>query len=58
MRYSWKNINKKSAAGVDKQTAGAFEEQLEENIASIVEHLKKKKYRAKLVRRVYIDKGK
>ena len=57
MRYSWKHINKKSAAGVDKQTARAFKEHFEDNIAIIVERLKRKKYRARLVRRVYIDKG-
>lgn len=58
MRYSWKHINKKSASGVDKQTAKVFKEKFEDNINTIAQHLRKKKYHAKLVRRVYIEKGK
>jgi RNA-directed DNA polymerase len=55
---AWKGINKKAAAGVDKKTAKEYARFLETNIEVIVDDLKKKKYRAKLVRRVDIPKGK
>jgi RNA-directed DNA polymerase len=54
---AWKRINKKAAAGADKVTAKVFKKNLEANINKIVSNLKRKRYRAKLVRRVYIDKG-
>jgi group II intron reverse transcriptase/maturase len=55
---AWKLLNKRAAAGNDKITAREYEENLEENIERIVENLKKKRYRAKMVRRTYIPKGK
>lgn len=60
LKQSWKLINKKSATGVDKISAKEFAEKLDENIEVLVKSLKRKSYRAKLVRRVHIpkDKGK
>ena len=55
---AWKLLNKRAAAGIDKVTAKKYEESLEENIEQIVENLKKKRYRARMVRRTYIPKGK
>lgn len=56
LRYAWKLLNKRAAAGVDRVTAREFESNLDENI-KVVDNLKNKRYRAKMVRRVYIDKG-
>jgi len=54
---AWKQINKKAAAGVDKVTAKEFESNLEQNLSELVDELKEKRYKAKLVRRVNIPKG-
>jgi RNA-directed DNA polymerase len=54
---AWKKLNKNAASGIDKVTAKDFEENLTENIRGIVEGLKRKRYRAKMVRRVFIPKG-
>ena len=43
--------------GVDQISAQEYEQHLEENIQDLVERLKQKRYRAKLVRRHYIPKG-
>jgi len=52
----WKGLNKDAASGVDEVTAEAYEENLEANINALVERLKNKQYRARLVRRSYILK--
>lgn len=52
----WKHLNKNAASGVDKVTAEAYGENLEANIQALVERLRGKRYRAKLVRRCYIPK--
>lgn len=57
LRETWSYLNKKSASGVDKVSAKEFAESLDENINKIVDHLKGNRYHAKLVRRVYIEKG-
>lgn len=57
LTLAWQKTNKKAAAGVDKVTTQEFEENLGENLRNIVEQLKGKRYRAKLVRRVDIPKG-
>lgn len=57
LKLAWKKLNKKAAAGVDDITYKEFEKNLEENLNKILESLKGKRYHAKLVRRVYIDKG-
>ena len=54
---AWKDINKKSATGIDKETASEFGSNLDKNIKELVEELKSKRYKAKLVKRVYIPKG-
>jgi len=54
--HAWKSLNKRAASGVDKVTADAYAEDLHGNIQRLVERLKTKRYRAKLVRRVYIPK--
>jgi group II intron reverse transcriptase/maturase len=53
---AWKSLNKGAASGVDRVTAEAYAEDLQGNIQRLVERLKAKRYRAKLVRRVYIPK--
>lgn len=55
---AWRKIKKSSAAGVDRETAKGFKANLDENIETMLEQLKTKKYRAKLVKRVYIPKNK
>jgi RNA-directed DNA polymerase len=54
---AWSEINKNAASGVDRVTAAEYEESLIENIRDLVRRLKEKRYRAKLVRRVYIPKA-
>lgn len=53
----WRDINKDAAYGVDEMSAREYEENLEENIRDLAGRLKRKSYRAKLVRRHYIPKG-
>ena len=54
--HAWGSLNKGAASGVDQVTAEAYAEDLHANIQRLVERLKTKRYRAKLVRRVYIPK--
>ena len=54
---AWKDINRKAATGVDGETAMEFERNLDANLDTMVEELKSKKYKAKLVKRVNIPKG-
>lgn len=54
---SWRLLRKDAALGVDRVSAAEYEANLEENIHQLVEKLKRKSYRAKLVRRHYIPKG-
>ncbi len=56
LRDSWRLIRKDAALGVDRVSAAEYEADLEENIRQLVERLKRKSYRAKLVRRQYIPK--
>jgi RNA-directed DNA polymerase len=56
LRDSWHFIRKNAASGVDRVSAKEYEQNLEENIHQLVEDLKRKRYRAKLVRRVLIPK--
>jgi len=53
----WRDIRKDAAYGVDRVSANDYEQHLNENIHDLVERLKRKQYRAKLVRRQYIPKG-
>ena len=57
LRACWRDIRKDAAAGVDRVSARDYEQNLEQNIVNLVERLKRKSYRAKLVRRQYIPKG-
>jgi RNA-directed DNA polymerase len=57
LRASWREIKKHVASGVDQISAQDYEQNLEENIRDLVERLKQKRYRAKLVKRHYIPKG-
>lgn len=53
---SWRYLKKDAASGIDRVSAREYETHLVENIRSLVERLKSKSYRAKLVRRQYIPK--
>src|SRR5713226_4389542 len=57
LRDSWRLLRKDAASGVDRVSAAEYEANLEENIHQLVERLKRKRYRARLVRRHYIPKG-
>jgi RNA-directed DNA polymerase len=54
--HAWKSLNKGAASEVDAVTAEAYAEDLHGNIQRLVERLKTKRYRTRLVRRVYIPK--
>lgn len=56
LRYCWRDLNKDAASGVDQVTAEQYAKDLEANLEALAERLKRKKYHAKLVRRVYIPK--
>jgi RNA-directed DNA polymerase len=57
LHESWRMLNKKASPGVDKVDYHEYSKNLNSNILNLVEKLKQKKYKARLVRRVYIDKG-
>lgn len=57
LKDSWQYIRKDAAYGVDRVSAEEYKQNLDENIHQLVENLKKKRYRAKLVRRQYIPKA-
>lgn len=52
----WRDIRKNAASGVDRISAQQYGENLIANIRDLVERLKRKSYRARLVRRHYISK--
>ena len=54
---AWKSVNKGASAGVDRVKAEEYGKDLEKHIAEVVDNLKGKRYRVKLVRRVNIPKG-
>ena len=56
LRDCWRDIRKKAAYGVDGISARQYEENLIDNIRNLVERLKRRSYRAKLVRRHWIPK--
>jgi group II intron reverse transcriptase/maturase len=57
LRWSFYNLNRKAAPGVDEVTWVEYERDLDANLLDLVERLKRKAYRARLVRRHYIPKG-
>ena len=56
LRRAYYTLEGKAAAGMDGVTKEAYGKELEQNLASLHERLKEGKYRAKPVRRVWIDK--
>ena len=57
LKESWREIQKSAASGVDQSSAQVYAQHLAGNIQDLVERLKQKRYRAKLVKRHYIPKG-
>lgn len=53
---AWRSLNKKAASGVDKVTAEQYEENLLGNLENLLDRLKRKTYKAKLVKRKYMPK--
>jgi len=56
LKRCWQRLNKRAAPGVDKVSYQQYEANLDENIRELVEKLKAKRYRARLIRRCYIPK--
>ncbi len=56
LTHCWHGLNNDAASGVDGLTAETYATNLEGNIADLAERVKAGRYRAKLVRRVYIPK--
>lgn len=56
LRHCWRDLNKRAASGVDHMTASEYAEDLDARIEALAERLRTKRYRTKLVRRVYIPK--
>lgn len=56
LKETWNKMNKRGAAGVDKETTSAFAEKLDERIQQLHEQLKSGCYKAPPVRRVEIPK--
>jgi RNA-directed DNA polymerase len=56
LKECFEQLRKEAAPGVDGVTYRAYAENLEVNIRDLVQRLKNKSYRAKLVRRQYIPK--
>lgn len=57
LREAYRLTRKDGAPGVDGQTARVYEENLEENLQSLLDRFKSGIYKAPPVRRVYIPKG-
>lgn len=57
LREAHRRTRKDGSVGVDGQTAAAYEENLEENLQSLLDRFKSGLYRAPPVRRVHIPKG-
>jgi len=57
LRLCFYRLRKDAASGVDGVTFEQYEKSLEGNLADLVGRLKRKAYRARLVRRKYIPKG-
>ena len=50
-------LKKDAAPGIDRVGVHAYRQNLDANISTLVDHLKQKRYRARLVRRQYIPKA-
>ena len=57
LRLSFYRLRKDAASGVDGVSFQQYEKNLEANLANLEARLKRKAYRARLVRRKYIPKG-
>ena len=57
LRETWHRLNRRGAAGVDGVAMATYEEDLDEHIRDLVAGLKRHRYRAPDVRRVYIPKA-
>jgi group II intron reverse transcriptase/maturase len=57
LRQSFYLLRKDAACGVDGVTFQEYEKNLKSNLANLVQRLKNKSYKARLVRRKYIPKG-
>jgi len=57
LREAYRRTRKDGVPGVDGQTAADYEENLEENLQSLLDRLKSGRYQAPPVRRAYIPKG-
>jgi len=57
LRWCFFRLRKDAASGVDGVTFQQYEKNLEANLEDLVGRLKRKAYRARLVRRKYIPKG-
>lgn len=53
----WQSVNKRAAVGVDKVSAIAFQSNLTQELESLEDSLKVRRYRAHLVRRTHIRKS-
>jgi group II intron reverse transcriptase/maturase len=57
LRLGFYRLRKEAASGIDGVTFREYEQDLEANLADLEGRLKRKAYRARLVRRKYIPKG-
>lgn len=57
LKDSWSRLNKHAACGIDRISYHEYNKDRDENIRKLVETLKEKRYKARLVRRKYIPKG-
>lgn len=57
LEVAFRELRKGAAAGVDGMTYREYERNLSGNLADLEKRLKEKRYRAKLVKRVYIPKS-
>ena len=58
LHYCWRYVRKDAATGVDRITAGEYGRKFTTNVRNLIERLKTGSYRAKLVLRKWIPKGK
>jgi retron-type reverse transcriptase len=57
LRWCFYQLRKDGATGVDQVTFAEYERDLDTNLDDLVQRLKRKRYRAKLVRRKWIPKA-
>lgn len=57
LRLAWRKLNKRAASGVDRVSAEEYAKNLDANLDDLIDRLKNKRYRAKLIKRRYIPKS-